>query len=540
MLMGDVAIRVLLVHESPSDLFEAELVYPHIAIESSRARTLSAALDALATSGPFDCVVLALGPEGRPGDAIGSLRAAGAGAVVALLPPGCGIAPGEAMRAGASDALVLPQPGGAVARAVVAATALRAARQAAESAALARAAMASAEGSARKLAALVEAEGALVRAAEPELALVALAKAIVPALADACAIDLLDDDGVLRRYPLVDGALLSERADPKRGDGLVAQALSGAEPRLLSAPFEGALGQLLRGGESPARPELVTAALLVPLRGSSPIGVLSLFSCGERAGFSPQERWAAEQLGERLSAALEAGRRATRARQAGEARDHLTSVVSHDLRNPLFNIQMAADELLATAPQTFHRHIEIVRRATRQMNRLIQDLLDVSRLESGRMSIERARVEVGSVVGEAIASHAALAAQRSITVRAEIPEALPRVVADRERLVQALSGLVHNAVKVSPERGAVTVSAEARGGELWLAVRDAGPGIAAEHLPILFDRFAQSKRKDRRSAGLGLAIARGLIELHGGRIWVESRQGEGSTFSLALPVPPGA
>jgi signal transduction histidine kinase len=170
------------------------------------------------------------------------------------------------------------------------------------------------------------------------------------------------------------------------------------------------------------------------------------------------------------------------------------------------------------------------------MNRLIEDLLDVTRVEAGRLQLDRKPQDLVRAIAEAVTLFEPAIAEKSIALREEIPDDLPPASVDAARIVQVLQNLVSNAVKFTPPGGEIAIRAAAENGEALIAVRDTGTGIPAEHLPRLFDRFWQATGSRRGGAGLGLAIAKGIIEAHGGRIWVESEVGRGSTFTFALPA----
>ena len=181
------------------------------------------------------------------------------------------------------------------------------------------------------------------------------------------------------------------------------------------------------------------------------------------------------------------------------------------------------------------RQVEIVRRAADRMNRMIQDLLDVKRMESGRLGIEIRAEPPSAIINDTIDMLRPLASGSTIRLDTNLEENLPAVLADSARIQQVLSNLVGNAVKFTPRSGRITVCAEKAGNEVRFAVIDTGPGIPAEQLPHIFGRFWQAKSSDRRGIGLGLAIAKGIVEAHNGRIWVESHVGLGSTFYFTLP-----
>jgi signal transduction histidine kinase len=182
------------------------------------------------------------------------------------------------------------------------------------------------------------------------------------------------------------------------------------------------------------------------------------------------------------------------------------------------------------------RQVEIVRRAADRMNRMIQDLLDVKRMETGRLAIDAEPESPVGLINDTIEMLRPLAAGSTIRLEANIEEALPHVLADSARIQQVLSNLVGNAVKFTPRDGRISITAEHINGEVRFGVIDTGPGIPAEQLPHIFGRFWQASASDRRGIGLGLAIAKGIVEAHNGKIWVESHVGLGSTFYFTLPT----
>jgi signal transduction histidine kinase len=199
---------------------------------------------------------------------------------------------------------------------------------------------------------------------------------------------------------------------------------------------------------------------------------------------------------------------------------------------------MAIGLMLETTPveRTQERkQQEIARRAADRMNRMIQDLLDVKRMEGGTLTMDLQAESAGVLVNDTIEMLRPLASGSSIVMEASVADDLPSVLADSARIQQVLSNLVGNAVKFTPRQGRITVSADRLDGEVRFAVIDTGPGIPPEQVPHIFGRFWQARSSDRRGIGLGLAIAKGIVEAHRGRIWVESQVGLGSTFYFTLP-----
>jgi PAS domain S-box-containing protein len=249
------------------------------------------------------------------------------------------------------------------------------------------------------------------------------------------------------------------------------------------------------------------------------------------------ERRAAETERTRLLEAEQAARAA--AELALRTRDEVLAVVSHDLRNPLSVIDMCTASLsqkLSSDDAAAQSLVRTIESSTAWMNRLIEDLLDVARVEAGRLALERQPQDLVRVITEATVMLEPLIAEKAIVLREELPEYLPRISVDARRVVQVLENLVSNAVKHTAPGGEICVRAEANAAEIRVMVKDTGSGIPAESLPHLFDRFWQAHGARRGGAGLGLAIAKGIVEAHGGRMWVESEVGMGSVFGFALPV----
>jgi signal transduction histidine kinase len=170
------------------------------------------------------------------------------------------------------------------------------------------------------------------------------------------------------------------------------------------------------------------------------------------------------------------------------------------------------------------------------MNRLIQDLLDATCIEAGQFSVERGLVAAEQVVLDVTEAQKALVSSAGLELRLDVAHDLPAISVDRERILQVFENLIGNAVKFTPSGGRVAVGANRRDGEVLFWVENTGTSISAEHLPHLFDRFWQAKKGEHRGVGLGLPIAKGIVELHGGRVWAESTEGRGTTFYFTVPV----
>jgi signal transduction histidine kinase len=170
------------------------------------------------------------------------------------------------------------------------------------------------------------------------------------------------------------------------------------------------------------------------------------------------------------------------------------------------------------------------------MDRLISDLLDIASIDAGRLAVEPQPQSAASLLQEASELFQLLAAERSIRMSLDVPSDPLQVSADRERVLQVLSNLIGNALKFTPAGGSIQLRAQLEPAWVRLSVVDTGPGVPPEQLPHVFDRYWQAKRSGRLGIGLGLSIAKGIVEAHGGRIWAESVAGSGSSFHFTLAV----
>ncbi len=232
-------------------------------------------------------------------------------------------------------------------------------------------------------------------------------------------------------------------------------------------------------------------------------------------------------------------------RQAIQARDDMLGIVSHDLRNPANAVKMLAASILADAaagrvPEDVVERVRVMQQAAAQIDTLIQDLLDVTRIEAGRLRVSPRQVDPRLLVIGALDAMRPLAELAGVMLHEHYDSDLPEVNADPERITQVLSNVVGNALKFTPDGGRVTVRVQRGGRGVVVTVADTGEGIPAEQLPRIFDRFFQVSRDGRNGprhgAGLGLPIARGIVEAHGGSIRVESEAESGSVVTIELPA----
>lgn len=252
----------------------------------------------------------------------------------------------------------------------------------------------------------------------------------------------------------------------------------------------------------------------------------------------------AETLEERVAARTQELRSANeRLQELDRLKSSFVSIVSHELRTPMTSIKGLVENMLdgltghLNDRQTFY--LGRVQHNIERLTRMINDLLDLSRIEAGRMDLHQNTVNIGSLAGEVVEMLQPMAQERSLTLEAQISDTIGFIQGDRDKLVQIFTNLINNALKFTTSPGTVTVEVRQReDGMIQTCVVDTGCGIPLDERQAIFERFYRghsSEMKDR-GAGLGLAITKSLVELHGGSIWVESIPGEGSRFCFILPV----
>lgn len=382
-----------------------------------------------------------------------------------------------------------------------------------------------------------------------------LAQVAVPWFADWCAIDALESDGSVSLRAVA-------HADPEKT--ALARELRERYPVRLGA--EHGVGRVLRTGE----PEFVSeipdelfariardahhlalmrglglrSAMVVPLKARGRIlGALTLIFSESGRRYQAQDLRTAEDLAHRAALALDNAHLYEQAQQAASLRDHLMAVVSHDLRNALGAVHINAELLQrlrgAEVAERERRSLDAVLTATRRMERLITDLLDVSVIQSGQLSVALAPHPAAELLREALAQHESLASHQG--VRLVLEEAVEQpVCCDAHRISQVLANLISNALKFTPSGGAIRLAAHPVAAGVCFTVADSGPGIEPEAQQRVFEPYWTSGEGARRGTGLGLFISRGIIETHGGQIWLESSPGTGSRFHFTLPLADAA
>jgi len=287
------------------------------------------------------------------------------------------------------------------------------------------------------------------------------------------------------------------------------------------------------------------AHVVAPLRyGNDVVGVLGM-SFAEPTAFGADDRALTLLLAQATAAALQRARsydaereRRREAELTARTREQVLGVVAHDLRNPL-HLMVATMEMLDEPGLTADRRRELLSvtmRAVTHMRRLVADLLDAVRIQSGRLTLDFESTTLGAVVDQAEEMARPSAVERGIRLETRALDRERRLHVDRGRIQQVLGNLLGNALKFTAAGGSVVLEAGMGDGSAMFRIRDTGVGIPPERLPHVFDQFWQGVAGDRRGVGLGLAIAKAIVEAHGGTIAVESTVGKGSTFTITMPV----
>jgi PAS domain S-box-containing protein len=394
---------------------------------------------------------------------------------------------------------------------------------------------------------LADASARLAESFDIDVTFAAVVRSLVPAVADLCFVDVFEDGGTARRVEVA-------VADP--GKTPVAEALKRpptpraelSEATMLNDAAGTALSSAI--GDSSDREAVLTACgaravMMVPMKvRGRVVGVLGFVQAESARRYAQADLAFAQDLAHRGAMAIEAGAAFRAAERAQKARQDMLSIVSHELQNPLTGVRLSADLLLEAPPPPpgerpdGRRHLERIHRGAVAMKNLIDDLHELTGLDSGRLSVDLQPNEAGQMIEEAVDLLAPVAAKRRLGLEAVRGERLA-VICDRKRMLQVLSNLIGNALKFTPEGGQVTVSAtEAKGSDpaIVFCVKDDGPGIPKQVMHHLFQRSFQAKDGAGDGRGLGLFIARGIVEAMRGTIWVESAPKKGTAFFFTLPA----
>ncbi|HVF43984.1 MAG TPA: PAS domain S-box protein [Pyrinomonadaceae bacterium] len=403
---------------------------------------------------------------------------------------------------------------------------------------------------------LAEAGGAIASSLDYEATLASVARMAVPVLADWCSVDVLEEDGTLKRLAVT-------HVDPKKIEW--AYELQERYPPDMSAAQ--GVPQVLRTGKSELYPLITdemlvagaideehlkimreigfTSAILAPLVAQGrTLGVITFISAESGRRYGREDLALAENLAHRAGIAVDNARLYRKAQEANRLKDEFLATVSHELRTPLTAILGWASMLRKTEfdRATAQNALETIERNARAQSQIIEDLLDVSRIVTGKLRLDVRQVEPVSFIDAAVESVRPAAEAKGVRLSKILDTGPTALSGDPARLQQIIWNLLSNAIKFTPKGGRVEIRLARVGSSLEINVSDTGAGVKPEFLPYVFDRFRQADSSTTRrhgGLGLGLAIVRHLVELHGGTVRAESAgEGGGSTFTVTLPVAP--
>jgi PAS domain S-box-containing protein len=375
-------------------------------------------------------------------------------------------------------------------------------------------------------------------------ALCEVLRSLVPLQADVAFVDLVDG-AELRRFDSGPAAAGPDDA------GLPAPPLGPASPQrrvvesgkpiMIPYAAPGALG----GADGLEHEELLRqigarALLYVPLISRDQrLGVLTLASVDEGRRYSVGDLTFATDLASRIAAAVDNDALYRSTAVAVRAREDVLSFVAHDLRGLLNGIQLTVQLMLGRAPGKERRRgwkqLERVQRVIEQMNNMIDDIQEVTDLDAGQIALDLADLTVDDLLIQARDTFGPAAAEKGVELQARLSSEPVLIRGDATRVMRVLGNLVGNAIKFTPEEGVVTLSTSVANRHVLFSVRDTGIGVAAEQVPKLFERYWQADESAHKGRGLGLFIAKRLVEVQGGTIWVESQAGAGTTMFFTLP-----
>ena len=370
-------------------------------------------------------------------------------------------------------------------------------------------------------------------------------------------VSLLDRATMMLQFPYAFG----ENASPRPfGSGLTSQIIRSGQPLLINEDMEGSSARL--GVEQIGR--RTSSYLGVPISsGGQAIGVISVQSDEQEGRFTEADQRLLSTIATAVGVAFhnaklfeEAGQARAAAEQADAAKSSFLSTVSHELRTPLTSVLGFAkiirrrleerlfpmiseeDRKVQQAKRQVIENLEIVVSEGERLTKLIDDVLDLAKIEAGKFTWNMTSISVKEVIGRAVAATASLFEAKKLELVSDIAPDLPGITGDQDRLIQVVINLISNAVKFT-DAGSITCSARQAGTELLVSVRDSGIGIAPDDQPKVFEKFKQvgdTLTDKPKGTGLGLPICKEIVEYHGGRIWVESEPGRGSIFSFTLPI----
>jgi PAS domain S-box-containing protein len=398
---------------------------------------------------------------------------------------------------------------------------------------------------------LDEATKLLSRSLDEAETLDQLAKLAVPDTADWCIVDVVDESGDVSRVAIahadpnkIEFARDWSRRNPpdSKGESGVAKVLRTGMPILEAEISDQMLVNASRDPESlrELRELGLRSMIVAPLVARDRVlGAITLIMGDSSRRYDAADVEVARELGRRAGIAIDNAGLYQQSQRAISSREEVLAIVSHDLRSPLAAIGLGATSLLndVEAIPRARKKVEIIRRSSDQMEHLINDLLDMATIEAKGLSLNLTSQDPAAIIGDAVDAQAPLAIERSIQVIAETDMKSEWVSCDRDRIDQVLGNLIGNAKKYCRPGDVIFVRAALVAAEARFSVADTGPGISRDEMPNLFRPYWAAKRRgEKKGTGLGLYICKGIVEAHGGKLWVVSNPGEGATFFFTLPL----
>lgn len=379
-----------------------------------------------------------------------------------------------------------------------------------------------------------------------ETTLLRTAEMVVPKLSDWCLIHILDANQTRPELRVV------KHADPAQQKTLETMVRTNYYEEISSI----GIMRVIRNGLTllaPSFPEItgsnedplkLRSYIIVPLKARGEVhGTLVLAQGHSGRNFSYQDRPLIEDVAQRVALALDNAKLYSEAVSAIKDREDVLSIVSHDLKNPLHAIKLSSQLLrkhLEKRPEdeSLMKFISAIGHATNSMSSLIHNILDIGKIEAGTFSIKPQSTQLDLIKKSVKELLFPLARDKDIRLKFEPEDINFEIICDPDRVLQVFSNLIGNAIKFTPEGGQIIVRLEHRHHDLWVCVEDNGPGISPEMLNMVFKRYWQAQETSSKGSGLGLYITKGIVEAHGGKIWVESEKGKGSKFYFTLPETP--
>jgi signal transduction histidine kinase/CheY-like chemotaxis protein len=414
-----------------------------------------------------------------------------------------------------------------------------------------RAGRIAAETAQRRALLLSELSGALFGSIDDEATIATVARVLVRELADWCVIELGDGASgqVLTASAHVDQTKEAQlrRLRERTSAAAVPSPCAAMVMRTGSSELHAAVPEASLAGWARDADELellrevgLRSAMVVPVAVRGRIfGAMTLAAVGFRR-YGPEDVALADEIARRLAMALDNSRMHRETQRAVRVREDVLAVVSHDLKSPLQTISLAAHTSVRAVDQCaaeckLRRPLETIQRAARSANVLLRDLLDMASIRAGRLAIRTATEDAAALITEALQAHEELAREKGISLASEGAVAAA-VLCDRDRVQQVFSNVIVNAVTVCRPGDRIDLTAHADERFVTFTVADSGPGIAADALPFVFEAYWSSAKQRSHGTGLGLFICKGIVEAQGGRMWIESRVGEGTKVRFTIPA----